>query len=84
MCNKAKQQNLDGEGDEIQKEYFSNSEQVHQRIRKLSRKLHVHNTIKGLKDENGKTLTEKDEIANKRQDYRKNLYSDPGRTCLPV
>ena len=79
MCNKAKQQYLDEETDEVQKDDFCQPEQAHQRFRKLPRKLRVRNTVKGLKDANGNTLTEKDEIAKRWRKCRKHLYSD-----LPV
>ena len=47
-------------------------------------KLQVQNTIKGLKDANGNTLTEKDEVVKRWQEYTKDLYGDPDRTFLPV
>ena len=80
------QKNFDEDCDKIQIEYFCNSKQAHQRIKKLTGKLRVHNIkrLRGLKVANGNTLTKKGEVVNRWQDYTEDFFSDPNRTCLPV
>ena len=84
MSNKAQQQNLDEECEKIQKDYFCNPKHAHQRIRKLTGNLRVHNTIKGLKDAYGNTITEEDVVVKRWQEFTKDLNSNSDRPCLPV